>query len=649
MSDPITPAPRIRQLPPALVNKIAAGEVVVRPASVVKELVENAIDAGSQKIVVRVSDDGRSISVIDDGCGMTPEETRLSLERHATSKISSLDDLSRIQTRGFRGEALPSIASVSQMEIRTRPANAVSGWQIRLEGGKIVHEGAVGCPQGTSVWVRALFFNTPARLKFLKSPASELSAIIRTALTQALGAPHIGFALYKEDEKIFDLPPAQPLAFRFQELLGSAVSPNQLLDVNFEEQGVRVTGVLAKPEASRKDRRHEYLFVNGRPVVTKTLHFAVEEAMRGLLMTQRFPLFALFIEIAPQLVDVNVHPTKEEVRFENERLVAGRVHRAVAEALRGANLVPLVKWTGDAQNAERHGRTPEGGGEAAGGGPAGSRTIDVVHSLFKSPLAWTAHAMSGGKQQTSFPERSISSDADSPAPVASADQASAPSASDADSESESSHASGLYRIPCEEPEPEFWDVPWEATPIGQVADSYIVAQFGPHLLLIDQHAAHERVLYMKFRGRRAPEVQPLLLPVMVQAPAESIARLRKIEHVLRDEGFDIEVMGGRTVVVKSAPADLPHLNIERFILDLLDDLEHLGGRRTEAEAVRDRIWTRSACHAAIKANRPLSHDEMRALLHDIRKARLAFTCPHGRPTMLLLTRDMLDRQFKRTS
>lgn len=621
-----------------MINKIAAGEVVVRPASAVKELVENSIDAGAQKIIIRIADDGRAITVTDDGCGMTPEEARLSLERHATSKIADLRDLERIQTRGFRGEAMPSIASVSKMEIRTRPTDAVSGYVIRLEGGHIVHEGAAGCPPGTTIAISALFYNTPARLKFLKSPASEISAIIKTTLTQALGSPLIGFALYNGDEKVFDLPPGQPLAWRFQELLGSAVAPGQLLDVDYEEQGIRVTGVVAKPEVSRKDRRHEYFFVNGRPIASKSLHFAAEEAMRGLIMSQRFPIFALFIALDPELVDVNVHPTKEEVRFENERLVAGRVHHAVAEALRGANLVPQMKWTGEAQETDRRN---EGG---AGSG------IDVVSSLFKSPLAWTSQGFGANTQPSAVSGQpsAVSGQPTSPRQMADISDQSDRSDQSDQFVAPPSSAQPLYQIPREDPEPEFWDVPWDAVPIGQVADSFIVAQFGPHLLLIDQHAAHERIMYMKFRGRRSPDVQPLLLPVMVQVPAEAVALLKKVEGVLHEEGFEIEIMGGRTVVVKSAPADLPNVNLERMILDLLEDLQHLGGRRSEVEAVRDRIWTRSACLAAIKANRRLSPEEMRGLVDDIRRARLAFTCPHGRPTMLLLTREMLDKQFKRT-
>ena len=648
----------IRVLPELLVNKIAAGEVIVRPASVVKELVENGIDAGATRIVVEVGNDCRDIRVSDDGSGITREDARLALVRHATSKITEFDDLWALETRGFRGEALASIAAVSRMQILTRRRGEVAGTRVSAEGAGEALVEAAGAPEGTEIRVRELFFNTPARLKFLKSPTRELQAILAILTRQALIRPEIGFAVVGDKGTLMDLPPSQPWDERVAMLLGSGTREN-LLQVDAERHEVRVRGFILRPAVTRKDRRHQFFFVNGRPVTSRGLSFVLQEAYRGVIMVQRFPIVVLDIVAPAGEVDINVHPTKEEVRFRRESLVNGAVHRAVRERLQRANLLPTIQFEGDAAagdeipyashkgatQADLLGAAPESGF----GGP--SPVIPVDFGIFTGRgAAPDARTLSGMERQAEDFARSSQEFDEASATQAHGAQTAAASAAGGECDvrpvSSSVRRLGEQRDSLAEPHPleRLGQLP---QPMGQIALCYIVAQAGDDLLLIDQHAAHERLLYLRFSEMRSvPPTQSLLIPVSVDVPASATPYMQRILPVMAALGMQTEHFGGQTFIVQSVPADLPNMDPSVVIADLLDDFEALG-KVEEVDVLRDRIVTRMACRSAVKAGQVLQREEMSALIRDIVSARLAFTCPHGRPTMVLLTRDQLDRQFKR--
>lgn len=655
----------IRVLPESLVNRIAAGEVIVRPASVVKELVENSIDAGATEIRVEVANSCRDITIRDNGKGMDRADARLALVRHATSKINEFDDLYQLTTRGFRGEALASIASVSRLQILTRRACDIAGTLISAEGSGEPRIEPAGAPEGTEVRVRELFFNTPARLKFLKSAGSELQQILMTITRQALIRPDLGFMVIKEGTTLINVPAAQPWGDRIAELLGTGVREN-LLEVDETRHGIRLRGFVLRPAITRKDRRHQFLFVNGRPVGSRSISFVLQEAFKGVIMVQRYPICVLDLELQPGEVDVNVHPTKEEVRFRNESMVNGVVHRVVHARLQAANLLPVVTF-GESEPSIQF-VAPE-----AMTAPI-SRQADLMATLapqmrnaaFSTPQSPVDFSMFTAGLQTHFvpPTNQLHKQA---AAVSSADREFAAVGAEA--------AASVITIAPPVPETEgstdcsvrpisnslrhLQDCADQTgasplirngaypEPLGQVSRCYIVAQLGHDLLLVDQHAAHERLLYLKFsQAARELPSQPLFIPVSVDVPASAVAYMERLMPLFNQFGLRLEPFGGQTFLVQSVPADLPNLDAASVVADLLDDFESLG-KIEQIDVLRDRIITRMACRAAIKAGASMHLEEMRALIRDIANARLGFTCPHGRPTMILLTRDQLDRQFKR--
>ena len=657
----------IRVLSESLVNRIAAGEVIVRPASAVKELVENSIDAGATEIRIEVGNACRDITIRDNGKGMDRADARLALVRHATSKISEFDDLYELTTRGFRGEALASIASVSRLQILTRRPGDIAGTMINADGSGEPRIEPAGAPEGTEVRIRELFFNTPARLKFLKSAGSELQQILMTIMRQALIRPDLGFMVLKEGTTLINVPPAQPWGDRISELLGTGVREN-LLEVDETRHSIHVRGFIMRPAVSRKDRRHQFLFVNGRPVSSRSVSFVLQDAYKGVIMVQRYPICVLDIELPTGEVDVNVHPTKEEVRFRNEGMVNGVVHRVVHARLQAANLLPVVTF-GEGEPSSvftpaqmpppvtqpdwTTGLRPEArlqSGFAQSANPvdfsmftAGLQTRFVPEA---SELHKQAAAVSAADREFATVESETMSNA---AVVQSTEQL-----SEVDSGTDCSVrpiTNSLRNLSEVEDDPN-QNSPLIRNgaypePLGQVSRCYIVAQIGNDLLLVDQHAAHERLLYLKFnRVERELPSQPLFIPVSVDVPASAVAYMERLGPVFTQLGLRLEPFGGQTYLVQSVPADLPNLDAAAVIADLLDDFESLG-KIEQIDILRDRIITRMACRAAIKAGQSMHLEEMRALIRDIANARLGFTCPHGRPTMILLTRDQLDRQFKR--
>jgi DNA mismatch repair protein MutL len=640
----------IVQLPKILIDQIAAGEVVVRPASVVKELVENSIDARARHVTVAVGNALRDITVTDDGIGMGREDARLALERHATSKIRSLADLQALRTRGFRGEALPSIAAVSRLTLTTRPAGDVAATRIVVEGGDVLEVATVGAPPGTQVVARELFFNTPARLNFLKGPATELGQLSRVLVRQALAEPAVAFRMLNQERLFLDLPADQSLDSRTQQLLG--VKGENLLRVEFEKYELRVWGHVAKPLEARRDRRHQFFFVNGRPISHRTLAYSVQQAFEGLLMTQRFPVVVLFIDVAPDQVDVNVHPTKEEVRFRDENKINGLVCRAVQEALHAANLMPQLALP---KLDERRGEPP-----------VEERSLFYVEQFRQASQGLQIPAPPYErlplKPVTSRPEPVVViPEAECSSPTGrEGNECSSPTGREG-LEAEPAKA-GTTNLPAGPTNVEAGDVqahsegvviesafPGTESPraLGQIADTYIIAQAGDDLLLIDQHAAHERLLYARAREQaEGGATQPLLVPIAVEVRPADRPLMEELAPVLEAMGFETEAFGGQTFIVRSVPAAFDHVDVPAFVTDLLDDLAG-EGRARETDRVRELVFTRLACHAAIRAGRRLQPEEMQRLIDDLVAARLSFTCPHGRPTMIRLTRDQLDRQFKR--
>lgn len=633
----------IKVLSQTLINQIAAGEVIVRMASVVKELVENSIDAGATRIEISIRNDIRDVEVRDDGCGMNRDDVELCLQRHATSKISSVEDLFNLETRGFRGEAIPSIASVSRLEIQSRQPQSLSGTRVIVEGGKIQRIEPVGCPPGTRIVIRDLFFNTPARLKFLKSKVSEMNAVMSTITRQAIAQPSVGFRVERDGREVMELPSGQSLDERFASILGSQIK-RDLVPVNFQRGEVQVSGYLAHPLDSRGDRRGQYFFVNDRPFSSKALVGSLEQACRGYVMIGRFPVLCLFITIPSEEVDFNVHPTKEEVRFQNERFIAGTIYHAAQEALGGSPaLVGEMKLGEDDVKTTEEGtqETPPASQEAA--------AISPPPAFFRSPEQLIQRAFDRKQeQQTSQSDWLVEADRQrfSPSPQqAPFVPPGTPTRSGAvyrDSRGEVISAG-----PGENPDTGFWARGIEPEPLGQIANTYILVRYGEDLLVVDQHASHERLVYIDLKNRvRKPDTQPLLIPITLELEPAQSETLREMLALFEDLGIEISEFGPRTWAVNSLPADLPEFDPVPMIIELIDDMEQ-SKKINALEEMRDKILIRTACHSAIRAGMQLSMEKMRELLKQIKAERLSLTCPHGRPTIVRLSKNELDKQFKR--
>lgn len=635
----------IKVLPQTLINQIAAGEVVVRMANVVKELVENSIDAGATRIEIIVSNEARDLEIRDDGCGMSREDAELCLQRHATSKINTVEDLFELQTRGFRGEALPSIASVSRLEIQTRPPADLSGTRVVVEGGRIQRLEGVGCPPGTRILVRDLFFNTPARLKFLGSVISETNSIMTMVTRQAMAQPQVGFRVERDGREVLDVPSGQALTDRFVALMGTQVNRDPL-PLDMERHGVHVGGLLAHPQDTRSDRRAQYYFVNGRPFSSKAIQGALEQACRGFVMVQRFPICCVMIDIPPREVDFNVHPTKEEVRFQNERGVAGAVYHAAKAALEGSSA-----HVGEV-TLPRGGEIPREPSPAGDSGeqsmPSEPETKPAPQppAFFTSPgeLIRRSFEKKGGRgQQTDWIHeadrfRNLPDVPDSTPQTTGQSRLLQVRRKD---------GGNVYAGPGEKPNNDFWARGFEPEPLGQVAETYILVRFGEDLLIVDQHAVHERLVYIALKKKiREIESQTLLIPITMELSPQQSAIMPHLVDTFADLGIEIAEFGPRTWAIQSLPADLGEFDPVPIVIEMIDDFEEV--RRTNAlEELRDRLMIRTACHSAIRAGDRLPMSRLRSLMAEVKAERLSFTCPHGRPTIVRLSKDELDRQFKR--
>jgi len=632
---------RIQVLDEQTANLIAAGEVVERPASVVKELVENALDAGASRVDIEMEEGGlRLVRVVDDGAGMDRDDARLCLERHATSKIRRGTDLFAIHTLGFRGEALPSIASVSRLEILTRPASEVAGTRVATEGGRDLRLEDAGCPVGTRITVEDLFFNTPARLKYLKSPGSETGQVSDVFTRLALSRPDVAFQLMSGGSVLSSTPGNGSLLDAVGSLYGTKLARG-LTAVSWENGPTRVTGYIAKPEFARANRTHQHLFVNGRYIKGSSLRFPVEEAYRNLLMTGRFPVFFLSVEVDPEQVDVNVHPTKLDVRFSQEREVKAALYRAVQEALALTELVPSVTWgegapaSGFAPATASPGRPPDDGG--AGGAP---QDPGSPWSLLAMGEAAATYLTGGGMAGLTEGEAGVG--------TAGAAGVGAPGAAPTVGEAVEKgavFAPGARQGGATVHHPELLAL----RPLGQVLRSYIVADGPDGLYLIDQHAAHERVYFERFaRERESRVTQPLLIPLELELAPQERALFEASREVLTGAGFEFADLSGGTLLVTGVPAVVGESAAPGFFRDFLD---RLAGGSSDGHALDKGLEVKramAACKAAIKAHDPLTLAELQGLIYQLACAEHPYSCPHGRPTMISLSEGELERRFKRT-
>jgi DNA mismatch repair protein MutL len=591
---------RIHRLAPDLANQIAAGEVVERPASVVKELVENALDAGARRIVITVELGGKKlIRVEDDGDGMDPEDARLAIERHATSKIARADDLGAIRTLGFRGEALPSIASVSHFTLRTRArpsttlgaGGAGSGTEIKVNAGAIASIREVGAPEGTCIEVADLFYNLPARRKFLKSDTAETTQISRLATQLALGYPEVGFTLVSGTRTLLQCPPSNGLRDRFFQLYGERPD---LVELRKAAGGLEIEGFVAALGDQGPVRGSQNVFVNRRIVKDRTIAHAIIEAYSVATIKERSPEVHLFLRIAPDRVDVNVHPTKAEVRFLEQSLVHEVLRRALGEAL-GQGRAPEIQFRLEQPVPTAPGEPrPMTIPSILAGATVGNRWTSDPSSLIPNPESLIAN-----------PESLIASP---------------------------------------ESVPEIRPM----IPLGQFRDTFIIAVDDEGVAIIDQHVAHERVLFEQVMDRLTAgrmESQRLLTPMLLELSSAQRDALTQHAAALERFGMEIEEFGGDSVRLSAVPALLEPAECEAAVRALADDLEGLGGAGIDV-ALR-RIAATMACHAAVKANYPLTLEKMRYILEELRRTAYSSVCPHGRPVVLRLTRREIEKNFQR--
>ncbi|WP_374711863.1 DNA mismatch repair endonuclease MutL [Symbiobacterium terraclitae] len=646
---------RIHLLDEQTANQIAAGEVVERPASVVKELVENALDAGAKRIVVEVSGGGRDlVRVSDDGSGMLPEDARLALQRHATSKIRTADDLSCITTMGFRGEALPSIAAVAQFELVTRPHDQLAGYRIVVEGGQITEAGEHGCPAGTRVTVRNLFYNVPARLKYLKTNATEMGQIGDMLTRLALANPDVAFRFHSGQVQVFATPGNGDLMGAITALLGREVA-KELIPVDYRDDAARVWGYIGRPSIARAGRNHQYFFVNRRAIRTIGARYALEEAYAHLLPGGRYPVCILFIEVEPREVDVNVHPTKAEVRFERDREVRAAVYKAARQGLGGALLIPGTEITADGEV-----QVPDRAGEKAaiqrGWVPPGARRPGEGGGR-AAPPPWQA----GGAQtaRSSAAETAAPYGGRSAAPPESWGPAPLPAGGLqsilADRAAGEVAATGITQVTQAILVPHPTDPAGlirALRPLGQIHRSYIACDGPEGLYLIDQHAAHERIFFERlYRAAEEAEaaVQPLLFPITLDLTPAQMALWQENAAIFAESGFEAEPFGGNTLLIQGVPAGLGPDHVARLVSDFLDRLQE--ERIAPGTSVTDRrrrvVAAMAACKAAIKARDALQPEDIAALLSDLAACESPATCPHGRPTIICVPVEELEKRFKR--
>lgn len=601
----------IHVLPEELCNKIAAGEVVERPSSVVKELLENSLDAGATEILVELQAGGKKlIRIADNGCGMNRQDAFLSLERHATSKINSDADLFALRTLGFRGEALASIASVSRFLLQTCGNDDGLGQQIYAEGGAVKRAEEIGLPQGTVVEVRNLFFNLPARRKFLRKEQTELSHAADVVTKQALANPDVCFRLKHNQRMLLDLRREKGLRERFAALLGRSLLKDMLEIEQQAGSDLCLTGLISQPRLTRSAASHIYTFINGRYIRDRVVQHAVMAGYRHLLMKGRYPVVALFLQIDPALVDVNVHPTKHEVRFREQGLVHDFIVNSLKQALKPAD------WLSESATA-----------------------ADPVSSPSSRPICYPL---------PSVPTAPVASE---PVTVyvaeASPVEPSLPTSQPSGERTVASQALPTEQLNLPESEPQGFFSGLQI--LGQYHQSYLLCQDADDLILVDQHAAHERIGFEKLRHSYAAgsvSSQSLLFPEVLELDYRSAAALEDNRTELERLGFDIEPFGGKSFALKSVPQVLVDRDAGQLVIDVALELEKVGRAGQLQESI-DEILILMACHGVIRANQALSTEEIKALLRELDQIDFKANCPHGRPVMQRMTLTEVERLFRR--
>lgn len=638
----------IQVLDDQTVNRIAAGEVVERPAAAVKELVENSLDAGATRIEVEVEMGGRQLlRVRDNGIGMARDEALLSLQRHATSKIRTAADLFSIETMGFRGEALPSIASVSRLEMISRPFEQESGTLIEVEGGEIVKVEETSAPVGTTVTARDLFFNVPARLKFLKTTATEMGHILETVMRYAFAYPEVSFRLLHDRQEILFTQGSSDLISVVASVWGREIA-RELVAVETEHKNVRIAGLISPPHATRPTRQYQLFYVNGRPARGKTLFAALDGAYKSLTPEKRHPICILMIEVPPNLVDVNVHPAKTEVKFQRENDVFSAMAAAVRSALLDHGMIPSAlpsESTARPIPAIPDVRIPTSGTAQP---PAGN-TIHPPGTKVYMPDSETLNEIlfqRAGLSPTppSEPDERLDEEFDSSVPTAeqpSSDIASSP---------KQPSPTWMTEEPLAPRHLPFADLLDGLQILGQIANTFIIAWTNKGLVIIDQHVAHERVLYEMLcdeRGSMPIQKQYLLEGAPLQLDRKSALLLQEKMQELERIGFELEPFGTDSFLIRAVPVAIAHKDYLGLLREMIEELVDISVAR-RLPVAREQIWTTTSCKMAVKAGDPLSMPEMQKLIEDLAKTENPYLCPHGRPITLTMTLSELEKRFKRT-
>ncbi|MEE0109361.1 MAG: DNA mismatch repair endonuclease MutL [Oscillospiraceae bacterium] len=657
--------PKIIQLSPHIANLIAAGEVVERPASVVKELLENAVDAGASKVTIEIRDGGMTfLRVTDNGCGMAAEDAKVAFKRHATSKLRTAEDLAAIGTMGFRGEALAAIASVSRIDLMTKTAGFLSGTSLRLEAGEVVEESEVGCPEGTTIIIRDLFFNTPARMKFMKSDTVEGGRVAAAVQMQALAHPEVAIQFLRDGKQVLSTPGTGGLQAAVYCVYGRECA--QMVQVESRWENYTLTGYVSKPTDARPSRSLQTFFVNNRPVKSKLLVAALEEAYRNQIMVGKFPACVLHLTLPAGAVDVNVHPAKTEVKFLSEKAVFDCVHYGVLGALNKQTDRPQVQFKPSPPQGTEGGVSPK---PAPTPQPAPQTAPLKKESLppkkdnfFRTMTAEEYKTFSTALKDAPQPKKEaaaataakIERPANMPLrefvmmPQVREEPPATPSAPPV---KPPAAAPQKAEEPIQQPEMEqtALDMPQEIEwrMVGELYNSYIIVEQGDEAFLIDKHAAHERILFEKLKANQEKiSAQSLLTPIPVRLSPAAAAELLANRAMLDELGFEIDEFGENTVLLRQIPMDLSPEDAADAVETLASDL--LSGRRESKDTVRDELLHTVACKAAIKAGWVNDEKELLAVAKEVMAREDLKYCPHGRPICIALSKKQLEKQFKRT-
>jgi len=635
---------KIKILPEALINKIAAGEVVERPASVVKELVENAIDAGSDQIFIVIKNGGKDfISILDNGSGMSSNDAQVAIERHATSKIIKSEDLENIHTMGFRGEALAAIAAVSRFEVTTCSDEASGGFQVRVEGGKLTQTARIGFPLGTRIIVENLFFNTPARQKFMKSVNTEYNHIHELIIRLALGHPHIQFRLTHNKAVVLNLPKGQSFSERIQHSFGSDIS-DDLIECQYEESYLAFEGFISHPAKNRASKRWQHIFINNRYVKDKSINHAIYSGYRTLLMKNMHPMFFLKIKLMPSEIDVNVHPAKTEIRLKNPNLIHTIFSEHIARILKSGSRNQLLGQT------KVEDKETEPSNSASQSMPELQKNKQSSQPVQRPPVNPTTEFHSEKNmyiepnEQIGFDVPTLNKKATTDSPPVSTNQAEPKIAASDESNpfdfSTKNDFNGNKKA-----------LPVHANfhVIGQLHNKYILAQGEDKLIVIDQHAAHERIRFEEIRNlfySRELETNPMLIPIMMELPPQDGLLLEQYQDSWEKLGFVIDHFGGNDYSIKEIPLILKDSDIPMVIREVLDEMSQFG-KSGRLEEFFNQVFERMACHSSVRAGQSLSSHEMDSLIDQLVNLNIQLYCPHGRPILIEIELNELDKRFKR--